>query len=310
MKTLRPALAFLLPLLSSAPMWAKTAPYSGGPSSTYFDTRHDSRNVIDVGSSFSTAWTSGTGRDLDIATPSTGLTVAKIISDMQSPSELLPKNATLAGHDWARNPKMTQYAPTGAAIPNWFEYEKPALMKYGTVWYVLMEGQNNTSTNTRVQVKNLRMYFLSNQTKTWTLFDFAAAPWTDMWTAPFNETNTKNTGTLLRPVGADFYHGYGSKKPLTNPTDIRATFVAMEFRLVKTDASKPDDTAAARYVLDVGGDFWPDTTIKWPYAPGIGNGRMLQATTSWRTATMYVPNIAMGATLNEANTYPPPLDVP
>jgi hypothetical protein len=138
MKTLSPALAFLLPLLSSAPAWAQAAPtswtehwfehnqtvsrvyqdndvavyfdadvnrsitwpnsfvgsvwkytrrtyghfgadsqlyaifhtakYSGGHPSTYFDTSHDSRNVIDVGSSSSTAWTSGTGNDLDIVT--------------------------------------------------------------------------------------------------------------------------------------------------------------------------------------------------------------------------------------------------
>ncbi|MET0404378.1 MAG: hypothetical protein ABW123_18345 [Cystobacter sp.] len=45
-----------------------TAKYSGGHPSTYFDAGHDNRNVIDVGSSSSTAWTSGTGNDLDIVT--------------------------------------------------------------------------------------------------------------------------------------------------------------------------------------------------------------------------------------------------
>jgi hypothetical protein len=45
-----------------------TAKYSGGHPSTYFDASHDNRNVIDVGSSSTTAWTSGTGNDLDIVT--------------------------------------------------------------------------------------------------------------------------------------------------------------------------------------------------------------------------------------------------
>jgi hypothetical protein len=45
-----------------------TARYSGGHPSTYFDASHDWRNVIDVGSSSPTAWTSGTGNDLDIVT--------------------------------------------------------------------------------------------------------------------------------------------------------------------------------------------------------------------------------------------------
>jgi hypothetical protein len=44
------------------------AKYSGGHPSTYFDDSHDFRNVIDVGSSSSTAWTSGQGNDLDIVT--------------------------------------------------------------------------------------------------------------------------------------------------------------------------------------------------------------------------------------------------
>ena len=49
-----------------------TAKYSGGHPSTYFDASHDYRNVIDVGSSSTTAWTSGTGNDLDIVTHEVG----------------------------------------------------------------------------------------------------------------------------------------------------------------------------------------------------------------------------------------------
>jgi hypothetical protein len=45
-----------------------TGKYSGGHPSTYFDASHDNRNVIDVGSSSSNAWLSGTGNDLDITT--------------------------------------------------------------------------------------------------------------------------------------------------------------------------------------------------------------------------------------------------
>nr|AYM53674.1 hypothetical protein [Cystobacter fuscus] len=45
-----------------------TGKYGGGHPSTYFDSDHDYRNVIDVGSGSTTAWTSGTGWDLDIVT--------------------------------------------------------------------------------------------------------------------------------------------------------------------------------------------------------------------------------------------------
>lgn len=46
--------------------------YSGGHPSTYFDTSHDLRNVIDVGSSDPNAWTSGTGNDIDLTTHEIG----------------------------------------------------------------------------------------------------------------------------------------------------------------------------------------------------------------------------------------------
>jgi hypothetical protein len=49
-----------------------TAKYSGGHPSTYMDGSHDYRNVIDCGASSTTAWTSGTGNDLDLTTHEVG----------------------------------------------------------------------------------------------------------------------------------------------------------------------------------------------------------------------------------------------
>ncbi|MGN8067611.1 discoidin domain-containing protein [Mucilaginibacter sp. SG564] len=46
--------------------------YSGGHPSTYMDGSHDYRNVIDCGSSSLTAWTAGTGNDLDLTTHEVG----------------------------------------------------------------------------------------------------------------------------------------------------------------------------------------------------------------------------------------------
>ncbi|WP_293306842.1 hypothetical protein [Pedobacter sp. UBA5917] len=55
-------------------LWAifHTGKYSGGHPSTYMDASHDYRNVIDVGSSSTSAWLSGTGNDLDITTHEVG----------------------------------------------------------------------------------------------------------------------------------------------------------------------------------------------------------------------------------------------
>lgn len=48
------------------------AKYSGGHPSTYMDSSHDYRNMIDCGSSSTTAWTAGTGNDLDLTTHEVG----------------------------------------------------------------------------------------------------------------------------------------------------------------------------------------------------------------------------------------------
>ncbi|SDG11045.1 hypothetical protein SAMN05421827_103255 [Pedobacter terrae] len=55
-------------------LWAifHTGKYSGGHPSTYMDASHDYRNVIDVGSSSTSAWLSGTGNDLDLTTHEVG----------------------------------------------------------------------------------------------------------------------------------------------------------------------------------------------------------------------------------------------
>ena len=87
-------------------------------------------------------------------------------------------------------------------------------------------------------------------------------------------------------------------------------YVAMEFRLVVDDPSKPDDRASAKYVVDTGADYYPGNGQGgWglDYAPAMGNSRMLLATPNWRTATMLVPNTRNGATFEEMKTNPPPL---
>lgn len=59
---------------SDSRLWAifHAGKYSGGHPSTYFDTSHDLRNVIDVGSSDPNAWTAGTGNDIDLTTHEIG----------------------------------------------------------------------------------------------------------------------------------------------------------------------------------------------------------------------------------------------
>jgi hypothetical protein len=83
----------------------------------------------------------------------------------------------------------------------------------------------------------------------------------------------------------------------------------MDFRLVVNDPNQPDDRSLAKYVVDVGADYYPGNNQTWgvSYAPGVGSGRYLLATNNWRTATLLVPNTLLGATNDEMRMTPPPL---
>jgi hypothetical protein len=143
-----------------------------------------------------------------------------------------------------------------------------------------------------------------------------AAPDTDTWKYPFDFASTGGTraettgGVSFKPKYPQFAHGYGSQNTI-QPQDVRAVFVTMDTRLVLDKATGTDDRASARYLVNVGADYWPNAqavNTSWSYAPGVGQGRFILATPEWRKATMIVPNGRYGSSMQEMISNPPPLD--
>ncbi len=241
-------------------------------------------------------------------------TIDQVIADTSAASEAMVIDPR---YDWQYKPAITMYSPAGALIPSWWTGNRPTWSHNVLTWFTAYEAQGNAATNSRVQIKNLRFYVLSESTRTWKHFDVKAAPAVDLWKYPFAPAggssgvkNESSGGISIKPKYPNFHHGYGNSVKIS-PQDVRAVFVAMEFRLAVDDSSKPDDRASAKYVVDTGGDYWPGNGQgDWSlgYAPGMGNSRMLQATNDWRTSSMLVPNKAYGATLEEIRKNPPPLN--
>jgi hypothetical protein len=253
-------------------------------------------------------------RLLASATAASGSSIDQVIADMSSPSEAMVIDPR---YDWQYNPKVTMYAPRGDAIPSWWTGNRPTWTSAVLSWFTAFEAQGNKATNTRVQLKDLRFYVLSESTRKWTQVDMSAAPDLNLWKYPFDYAAPASGsgvrkesvgGISVKPKYPNFHHGWGNAKSI-NPQDVRAVFATIDFRLGIDDAAKADDRAAAKYVVDVGADYYPDMQLKWSlnYAPGVGNGRMLLATSDWRTATMLVPNKNYGSTMAEMKTNPPPL---
>jgi len=239
--------------------------------------------------------------------------VERAIADMQLPSEALVIDPQFP---WQRRPQITMHAPRGDAIPAWWRGNRPTWTHTVIPWFTAFEAQGNQARNSRVQVKDLRFFILSAKTRQWRQVTLQARPEVTLWKYPFTAAGPACGPTVredgpvsvsVLPAYPMFLHGWGAPRTI-DPEDVAATFTAMEFRLVVDDPRKRDDRRRARYVVDVGADYYPDQALRWSldFAPGIGNGRMLLARPAWRTATLLVPNKDHGVTLESLRHHPPP----
>jgi hypothetical protein len=242
-----------------------------------------------------------------------GSTIEQVISDMSRPSEALVIDPRF---DWQYQPRVTMHAPRGDAIPNWWQGNRPLWTNAVVPWFTAFEAQGNRARNSRVQIMNLRFYILSNRTRRWIEVEQRFRPEMKLWAYPFREVGApcenlrfeKDGSVSVTPKYPYFLHGWGGGHPI-DASDVGATFTAMEFRLIVHDRKKKDDREAARYVVDVGADYYPDMSLRWSldYAPGIGNGRMLLARKHWRTASLLIANRNHGITIDDLRKNPPPL---
>lgn len=241
-------------------------------------------------------------------------TIDQVITDMHSDSEAMVIDPR---YDWQHRPAITMYSPAGKYIPDWWTGNRPEWSYNVLTWFTAYEAQGNAASNSRIQIRNLRFFVLSENTRTWKQFDSRSAPAVDLWKYPFAPAggnsgvrNESSGGISIKPKYPNFHHGYGNTVKI-EPQDVRAVYVAMDFRLTLEDQNKPDDRDSARYVVDAGGDYWPGNGQgDWSlgYAPGMGNSRMLLATKDWRSSGLLVPNKAYGATFEELRKNPPPLN--
>lgn len=248
-----------------------------------------------------------------VATQQDMTLVEQAIIDMHLPSEALVIDPQFP---WQSRPQVTMHAPRGDAIPAWWRGNRPDWMHSVIPWFTVFEAQGNAASNSRVQVKDLRFFILSNKTREWSQVALDARPAVMLWRYPFNAVG-QACGDASRDEGAThvsvlpsyplFLHGWGTAEEI-DPEDVGATLTAMDFRLVVDNLRKRDDRDQARFVVDVGADYYPDASLRWSldFAPGIGNGRMLLAHSDWRTATLLVPNKDHGVTLDSLRRIPLP----
>jgi hypothetical protein len=235
----------------------------------------------------------------DIPTPVIN-NISTVISDMQGTHEGLPTGVPVT-YTWQAGPRIGMGNDPGT-------YR--AMIPWGAVFET---DPGSTCTNTRVEIKNLKAYYLSKRTNTWQPWSSTVRPYgtlvaQDLTSGISKAANIRDVDgggiTVLVEDGYDFMFS-APKRTEIDPTDIAGVFVTVQARLVKADNAQVDDRNLANYMICAGGDYWLDLTAtgaNFSKNGDIAIGKFKRVTNDWRAFNM--------STLTEdaIRTNPPPME--
>ena len=227
--------------------------------------------------------------------------IQTIIDDMSLCGEAQPHGVP-SSYDWAKCPRLNH-----GNDPKHMR----AVLPWGQL-YTSTKGDNTT--NTRVQIRNLYIYYLSKATNKWTIWTGSPSVTGAYYAEDFNNNNSipavdirkENSGGVSVKLVSNYnYHFWSENGRRTiDPTDIKGVWAYCEARLVMDDLSKPDDRSQAEFILSTGSDYWLDLTATWVsswYNNGdIGIGRFKYVTSDWKSFNMHT------LTAQELQTNTPP----
>ncbi|MDZ7317052.1 MAG: T9SS type A sorting domain-containing protein [candidate division KSB1 bacterium] len=223
-----------------------------------------------------------------------------IIGDITLPHEGLPHGVPLSV-DWSQRPRR------GAQRP-------PEGWTAAIAWGQLYEwAEGNPATNTRVQIRDMEMYYLSKSDNRWHLLQKAlrvsGAAYVEDFHGDLNkpaDIRTEPDGSISVTAGDGYnFHFWPSTGRVTIPKDdIEGCFVTVQARLILADPNGVDDRDDARYLLSVGGDWWQSLTAvwdNWKTNADMGIGRFRFVRKEWRGHNM----ITLSA--DQVRQNPPPI---
>lgn len=243
--------------------------------------------------------------------------------------------------------------PRGTNTPEWWYgelvnpeiYHTSAWWNAVTPWVVVQAADGHAATNTRVRLSQIRLHLLSRSTYKWhhaqtTIISGqqytpgAERPGPD---DPGIERSGPGNSTEVKPPqnrSEGNYHGWGDLMDFSAvkidhalyPADIRAVHVSVDAKLVVDNPDLPDDRERAQFIIHVGADYYPNTSVRAgqdpglllknnaSWLPGVGNSCNRLVTTSWTTLNFATLSATVkqepggGISNDELRQNPPPLN--
>ena len=188
----------------------------------------------------------------------------------------------------------------------------------GTAWgQIYRDSTNASDSNTRVAIKNFNAYLLHPTTKTWVKVQgptFIGAAYLENYAT--NDSLSANTrfesdGSLSVKLTKRYnYHFYSEVRwnlatqlgTTATPAGFCATFQA---RKIIDNSNLPDDRTTARYLMNVGGDWWQSPSVEYGgfnvNNSEIGFSKFKYVTNDWQSIIVCTPPDSVIA------TNPPPM---
>lgn len=232
--------------------------------------------------------------------PGTINTLGTIINDMKLSHEGYPHGVPLSW-DWAQRPRLGRGNNPGSFT---------AMIAWGQLYE---DAYGNPAKNTRVQIRDIKAYMLSKSDGQWHLIQKShlveGAAFREDFSDNSNinaDTRKENDGSISVKAGDGYnFHFWAPNRVLINPDDIAGIFITVQAKLVVDNPDQPDDRLQARYLLEIGGDYWLNLYAKWDYLKtnqDIGMGRFKYVTTDWKAFNMHT------LSAEKILQNPPPID--
>ena len=271
---------------------------------------------------------------MQASTPTVGKTNSAdmIVDDMKLNNDLVLAGVP-SSRGYAAGPGFVVMGndPRGTRTPTWWNpansyFKSAAYWTNFVPWMVVFDGVGNAATNTRVEFRNAKAYYKSRSSGQWIFLSEGAI---DGWNypkglnpaadGPADIVSVGNGVMSVRPPNGDLhFHGWWNGRTLPAPADIAAIHITLQARLTVHNSAQPDDRSAARYLVQVGGDYYPDASLSIAafapvnYNPGIGLSRSKLVGNGWQSYSFTTINVGVqdpgGASISEAElrSAPPP----
>ncbi|MGL4608079.1 MAG: carbohydrate-binding domain-containing protein [Trueperaceae bacterium] len=207
--------------------------------------------------------------------------VQTIIDDVTLPHDAKPLGVP-EDYSWAQGPVID-------------EGKDYSSFKAFTAWGQLYEPTTgNPAVNTRVQLKNIKTYFLSKSDNTWYLLQSTADVDGAAYVEDFSndesipaDIRTESEGvSVTAGDGYNFHFWPSNGRAEIDPNNIAGWFTTVQARLIVDDQNLPDDRAQAKFIMGMAGDYWISLDASWESDwsanSGIGVGRFKYLTADWQ----------------------------